>query len=213
MKKSLLIIVCFAVVILAGIITVTIKNRNRLLEPVPQLVTSQNRNMIGKINKVKADTGYVIKDPEGTIVESEGQTGRPEMKNNLICTYYDEDFEPSAITNIETTKEDDIYQIPELMFFNSNIVIFTQNNVGWNLQKGDQINLSFEKYPSEIENQAIEIGVLYNKALNKGEVLRDLEGTYTYTAEEPGEYYLYMIGGSTESITLKSGEIAVLAQK
>ena len=76
MKKSLLIIVCFAVVILAGIITVTIKNRNRLLEPVPQLVTSQNRNMIGKINKVKAYTGYVIKDPEGTIVESEGQTGR-----------------------------------------------------------------------------------------------------------------------------------------
>ena len=213
MKKSLLIIVCFAVVILAGIITVTIKNRNRLLEPVPQLVTSQNRNMIGKINKVKADTGYVIKDPEGTIVESKGQTGRPEMKSNLICTYYDEDFEPSAITNIETTKEDDIYQIPELMFFNSNIVIFTQNNAGWNLQKGDQINLSFEKYPSEIENQAIEIGVIYNKALNKGEVLRDLEGTYTYTAEEPGEYYLYMIGGSTESITLKSGEIAVLAQK
>lgn len=213
MKKRTLVIVCAAVVILAGITAIIAQNRNRPLEPVPQLITSKNRNMIGKINNVKSDTGYVTKDPEGNVVEAKDQNDQPVAKSDYIQTYYNENFTPSAIAEIETLEEDNIYKIPELMFFNSNVVIYTQNKSGWNLQKGDQIHLNFEVYPSKIGNQAFEIGVIYNKVLNKGEVFQDLTGTYTYTAEEPGEYFIYMIGGSTESISLKTGEITLQPQR
>ena len=209
LKKTTLIVCVLVIVVIGGILIMTTSNKNQVLEPVPQLITSRNKNMIGKINTANYDTGYVITDAENNIVESKGQSSQSAAQSSYVNKFYNKDFMPTAITAFDTNEENGVYKIPEIMFFNSNVVIFTNDGKGWNLEKGNKINVIYEKYQSEIGDQVIEIGTIYNKVLNSGEQDNDLQGSYSFTADNSGEYYLYMIGGSTESITLKGGEITV----
>lgn len=88
-------------------------------------------------------------------------------------------------------------------------VITNSDDSAWEFRQKDLITLKFEKYESEIENQNLIIGIIQDGVLRKGESYRDLEGEYTYEVLQDGEYYIYLLNGSSDPISLKKGEIKI----
>lgn len=89
-------------------------------------------------------------------------------------------------------------------------MIFTQKDgEGWFCQPGDRLDYTFEKYPSSVvEEQSMAIGIIKDGVLYESDAISDLSGHYSVDIEEAGEYYIYLIGASSDYLALKEGSIA-----
>jgi hypothetical protein len=56
-----------------------------------------------------------------------------------------------------------------------------------------------------VENQTLVIGVIKDGVLKEGIPFRSKDGVFTFTAEEDGEYFLYLLSASTEYQTIREG--------
>ncbi len=50
-------------------------------------------------------------------------------------------------------------------------------------------------------------GYVLNGKMIKGKTFSDLSGSYKLTADESGEYYIYMVNSSSEYVAFKEGSI------
>ena len=100
---------------------------------------------------------------------------------------------------------------PALTADNGVIGVFTDNGKGWNLNAGDMLSLSFEKYPMDNgQKQTIMIGCMKDGKMEKGEIYREeMTGTYQFDCIEKGEYNLYFINLSSDPVSLKEGRVEV----
>lgn len=74
----------------------------------------------------------------------------------------------------------------------------------------DNIVISFDKYKSDITvSQDLIIGYVKDGIMYEGEVFDELSGKYSFSPDEKGEYFFYLLSGSSDYLSLKSGNLEV----
>jgi hypothetical protein len=175
--------------------------------PKVELITKENRHLVGK-----QEQGTTVKLKEDEVLEFKKEQGQYDYslpKNNMIKEVVD--GQEMAVDSIVEVKVVD-NKTPEVMIPNGAMGIFYQEKKkGWECKKGDIIEWSFEKYPisESIMNQSLSIGYIMNGKMNKSESYQDLTGRYSLTAPEDGTYYIYFIGTSSDTISMKEGLIQI----
>lgn len=160
-----------------------------------QLVTKNNRELIGKGISINADQVNAH-----TVVENKSK----------IIREYDSSMTYDNITEIVLkSNSENKYTTPEIILINGAPCIFTKDDgSGWTLSKGDVISFEYEKYPSEIiDKQVLVIGYILNGKLYSGEAFGDLDGEYKLEIEGDGEYYIYVTSASSDYLTLREGSL------
>lgn len=101
--------------------------------------------------------------------------------------------------------------IPEIILINNSLCVLTQDNgKGWELTDKDNIVISFDKYKSDITvSQDLIIGYVKDGIMYEGEVFDELSGKYSFSPDEKGEYFFYLLSGSSDYLSLKSGNLEV----
>ena len=75
----------------------------------------------------------------------------------------------------------------------------------------DELVYQFEKYPSEaIDQQTLVVGYVLDGVMYPGEKFTELSGEYRFKIEAPGEYFIYVVNGSSDPLSLKNGEINIV---
>lgn len=91
------------------------------------------------------------------------------------------------------------------------VILKKEDGSGWNLKKGETLQVQLDLYPSEINygsGQGIIYQYIYNGKLMK-EVYSetDLSQNYELKAAKSGEYYICLAGASSDPITIEYGKI------
>ena len=104
-----------------------------------------------------------------------------------------------------------MYIITEIILINNSLCVLTQDNgKGWELTDKDNIVISFDKYKSDITvSQDLIIGYVKDGIMYEGEVFDELSGKYSFSPDEKGEYFFYLLSGSSDYLSLKSGNLEV----
>ncbi len=185
-------------------------------------INDANRVYVGK--ELKAGQAEVRKESEIREKAAAGVSSKKEseityqMPDFIKSIESDDPFNfPYAMDTFESKKEDGYYTIPEVIFTNNSMVIFTKEGAkGWKLKKGQTPHFEAEEYPSQAiggRGQAIIYTyTLDGKLMNKdysGHGRYGLSQKYALKAEKSGEYYLCLIGASSDSISIKSGRLYV----
>lgn len=106
------------------------------------------------------------------------------------------------------------YSIPEFVFENGDIAIFTKSDTqGWGLQKGDTLTLSFaqnvkENPRADAIGDNISIGIIKNGVPHTLTTEKNLTIQYEYTADKDSTYYFFVQNASAASVVIKQGTIA-----
>lgn len=86
----------------------------------------------------------------------------------------------------------------------------TDTIMPWELTDKDNIVISFDKYKSDITvSQDLIIGYVKDGIMYEGEVFDELSGKYSFSPDEKGEYFFYLLSGSSDYLSLKSGNLEV----
>lgn len=153
------------------------------------VVTDENRGLIGK--EVVSDDGIIVSDGA--------------------------DDELGEISEDSTEVENQLFEVvdgvtPEIIMTNGAVAVFYQEEYnGWQCEAGDKLVFEFEKYESEVtESQALVVGYVLDGVMYESEnVFRELEGRYELEVQRAGEYYIYLISGTSDYLTVKEGKIWV----
>ena len=122
---------------------------------------------------------------------------------------------PNTITEFAVTGDSGRYTTPEIIFGNNDLVIFEkEDGSGWKLDKGETLVFQVTEYESEINwgrGQIISFYYICNRDILKGktEPRKALDQTFEITAEKDGEYYICLLGASSDPISLKEGSIVI----
>lgn len=213
-KWTIRLLVAVLIIGTASITAFAIREHLLLKDGSAEIISDSTRKYIGKESHGEA----TIMDADGNIVSSpngQDSAAQSNEKSSLITSIQDNNTSlPKTMTEIVVTLENDVYTTPEVIFPNNAMIIFCkENGDGWDLQKGDKLIFKAEEYPSEVthgKGQAISYlyirnGKLMNRELS-GE--KTLNQHYELTAEKKGEYFLCLIGASSDPIALKSGVIS-----
>lgn len=163
---------------------------------------------------------YIVNDGKGNYTDSYGNSANnieglirnyPAV-SRLVMAIEDEMLEPDSYTEIKPLKEKPkkiIY--PELTVENNSVCILTKDDgSGWTLKKGDSLVYEFEKEESIIvDNQTLLVGIIQDGVMKEGVVFRENDGVLSVTAEEDGEYFVYLLSASSEYQTIREGTMKV----
>lgn len=76
--------------------------------------------------------------------------------------------------------------------------------------RGDYAFLSnFYPAPVSYMGQDLIIGYVKDGIMYEGEVFDELSGKYSFSPDEKGEYFFYLLSGSSDYLSLKSGNLEV----
>ena len=180
------------------------------------LIDDSNRHLIGTETN---DRSYIIlKDgvytnEKGKVVDIEelAKSSSEFPESRIVKSSLMPNFIPSSIVEIPTDKSDEMYIIPEIILINNSLCVLTQDNgKGWELTDKDNIVISFDKYKSDITvSQDLIIGYVKDGIMYEGEVFDELSGKYSFSPDEKGEYFFYLLSGSSDYLSLKSGNLEV----
>ncbi|NFO05629.1 hypothetical protein FDB23_16475 [Clostridium botulinum] len=165
-----------------------------------QYITEENKGLIGTETIYSKNNSYLKSTNEQYTLES----------NHIIKDIDAEMALDSApISEFIVKKENDKYITPEIIGANGSISVFTkEDGSGWTLNKGEELTINFNKYKSKIvKDQNIIIGYVLNGKMIKGKTFSDLLGSYKLTADESGEYYIYIVNSSSDYVAFKEGSI------
>lgn len=178
------------------------------------VVDDSNRHLVGK--ELQSDY-YIVYDGEyytdsygNSATEIDDLIDDKPASSRLVNDIEAEPLDPSSYTEIRPQNvrgKSTVY--PELIMVNNSVCILTkENGSGWELEKGDVIIYGYEKIKSDVvENQALNIGVIQNGVMKEPIVFRSEGGVFSFTAEEDGEYFIYLHSASSDYLTIKEGII------
>lgn len=190
------------------------------------LITDENRDLVGKeMHNLTAS----VYDKDGNLVSGPGLAPEPTLEDVMKETDIIKDIEPAAgtnepfplphsVTHFAVKENGNSCTTPEIIFDNGVMVIFTkEDGSGWHLKKGETLVFESTEYPSEInavtpdKGQCVGFYYVFNNTLmRKSDTsLRELDLKYELTAEQDGEYYICLIGASSDPISLMEGKIYV----
>lgn len=91
------------------------------------------------------------------------------------------------------------------------VILKKEDGSGWNLKEGETLQVQLDLYPSEINyggGQGIIYQYIYNgKLMNEVYSETDLSQNYELKAAKSGEYYICLVGCSSDPITIEYGKI------
>lgn len=70
-------------------------------------------------------------------------------------------------------------------------------------------NLSSDAFTIKSLSQDLIIGYVKDGIMYEGEVFDELSGKYSFSPDEKGEYFFYLLSGSSDYLSLKSGNLEV----
>ena len=151
-KKSLEManITCSGMILSASSIVFAVKYWQFPNDGGTQLVTEENRELIGESIQGTA----LVYDSEGNLInkeDAESVSGLYDWENcPMIQQIEDKTAIPNTFTVIPVKKRGTQYQIPEVMFTSEALVIFTkEDGSGWELSEGDEIQIHLEEYETK----------------------------------------------------------------
>lgn len=185
-----------------------------------ELINDTNRDLVGKALTIEVPKIY---DSEGNFVNEEEWLdfyGAPDPNlfdwttSSMIRKVDSDAHVPATIDEFTVQEDNGKFITPEVIFPNNAMVIFTKKDgSGWHLNKGETLWFEVEEYPSEInweKGQCVHFQYIFNGTLMDGEVIRGtLNLVYELTADKSGEYYICMVGGSSDPISLKEGKLVI----
>lgn len=189
-------------------------------KPGAEEINDTNQEYVGKGLKAADVTVDSLAKAREEAASRVKKPKKPEIRYEIpgfIKSIESEEHLPYAMDTFEARKENGYYTTPEVIFTNNAMVIFTkEGNKGWKLKKGQTLHFKAEEYPSEVtwgRGQAIiYTHILDGKLMNQeydGHGRHGLSQKYDLPAEKDGEYYLCLIGASSDSISLKNGRLYV----
>lgn len=156
---------------------------------------------------------YALSYGKGKVVDIEelAKSSSEFPESRIVKSSLMPNFIPSSIVEIPTDKSDEMYIIPEIILINNSLCVLTQDNgKGWELTDKDNIVISFDKYKSDITvSQDLIIGYVKDGIMYEGGVFDELSGKYSFSPDEKGEYFFYLLSGSSDYLSLKSGNLEV----
>lgn len=179
------------------------------------LIDEFNRHLVGKEGEGESK---VIDESEKYVYE-QGMTEPTEAiwkTSTIIKSVENGMMPPNSITEFNTKETDGSYVTPEIMLDNGDMVIFTkQDGSGWYLNEGESLFFEVEEYKSETgmgRGQTVGYHQIYNGTVMQEpvSVINTMEQKIELVAENSGEYYLGLIGYSSDLISLKEGKISVV---
>lgn len=183
-------------------------------------INDSNRDYVGKRLMAPDVTVKSLEEFRKEQASRLNKQTKPEIQYEipgLIKSIESEEHLPYAMDLFEAEKEDGYYTTPEVIFTNNAMVIFTkEGNKGWKLKKGQTLHFEVEEYPSEVTWGRGQV-IIYTHILNGKLMNEEYEGhgrhglyqKYDLKAEKDGEYYLCLIGASSDSISIKNGRLYV----
>ena len=179
------------------------------------LVDDSNRDLVGKEQHGEA----TVIDKEGNIISGPPEVSLPTIEeliadSEIITSTEGSSFTPNSISYFSTSSEGTCSITPEVIFLNASMVVFTrEDGSGWELSEGDRLIFEAEEYPSVIDlpgkGQTVAFMYICNGHLmNEDSVSKQaLDLHFKLQAEQTGEYYICLVGASSDSISLKEGTI------
>lgn len=175
------------------------------------LIDDSNRHLVGK---GLHGEGHVIGPDEEIVCPEEPSDGIWETTAR-IKSYKNVIISPNSITEFAVSGDTEPYITPEIIFGNNDLVIFEkEDGSGWELNEGDILVFQATEYPGE-SNHGNGQGIMYFYICDgeisdgKSEPRKQLNQTFELTAEKTGEYYICLLGVSSDPISLKEGKIII----
>lgn len=175
------------------------------------LIDDTNRHLVGK---GLHGEGQIIGADEEIEIPDEPSDGIWETTAR-IKSYKNVSISPNSITEFAVSGDAEPYITPEIIFGNNDLVIFEQEDgSGWKLNKGETLVFQATEYKSEVNHgkgQIIDYFYICNGEILDGnsEPSKTLYQTFELTAEKAGEYYICLLGASSDPISLKEGKIII----
>lgn len=166
-----------------------------------ELINDENEHLIGKeltYNTEKESASQEMYD----IFE----------KSDIVKTIEKDAHIPRVVEEIAVTEKNGVFLVPEFIFTNDSMAILKkEDGSGWNLKKNESLQIELKLYPSEINygrGQSIIYQYVYNgKLMKKLNSEHGLSQSYDLKAPKPGEYYICLVGGSSDPVTIEYGKI------
>ena len=186
-------------------------NYQNLYQKSLALIDDSNRHLVGK---GLHGEGQIIGADEEIEVPDEPSDGIWETTAR-IKSYKNVSISPNSITEFAVSGDAGQYITPEIIFGNNDLVIFEQEDgSGWELNEGETLMIQATEYEAET-NGGHGQGIMYfyicdGEILDgKSEPRKELNQTFELTAEKSGEYYICLLGVSSDPISLKEGKIVI----
>lgn len=216
-KPKIVLRLLIAALIIMGLAISGLAITNNLFRNGAAYIDDTNKELIGK--ELPYEGEVTIKDKSGNIISGKEPSTNIDQSNQLIeestiiKSIDDNAVIPSSINYFPVKQSKNFYTTPEVIFTNGAMIVFTkEDGSGWNLKHLETLTFETEMYPSEItygRGQGITYGYIYNGELitenNRYEPGLDI--SYNLQADKEGEYYICLIGASSDSIALKEGKI------
>lgn len=175
------------------------------------LIDDTNRHLVGKgLHGQGLVTGA---DEEIEFPDNASKTSWD--TTSLIKSHQNVSIGPNSITEFAVSDDSGQYITPEIIFGNNDLVIFEkEDGSGWELNQGETLVFQATEYKAESNHgngQIIDYFYICNgEILNgKSEPRKTLNQTFELTAEKAGEYYICLLGASSDPISLKEGKIVI----
>lgn len=170
------------------------------------LIDGENEKFIGKEvhdnSQLESSKGFLGKQGAGNTASNDV------VKNVVIESFADGVIKPINITNFQTTDN----MTPEVIIPNGSAATFGQtNSTGWMCNTGNDLVYQFDKYPSEsTDQQTLVVGYVLDGVMYPGEKFTELNGEYRFKVEKTGEYFIYLLNGASDPLSLKGGNIHIV---
>lgn len=183
------------------------------------LIDDSNRFLIG--TEIK-DDGYIVYDQgvyrnqDGEIVDITDISDALKDSRIISSISVEENpnYMPASIVEVPVKNIDENeWSVPELLLVNNSVCIFTKmGGDGWDLDSGENIQINFSKYKSEVVNQQnLLIGYIQNGVMRSWNSFKEDEGIYSLTIPQDGTYYFYVLSASSDYLALKESRLSILS--
>ena len=165
-----------------------------------QVLTADNKKYIGKSIFLEIDESNISKSPDDT---NEPIAEESYEEKNIL--------ENNKLVKVEINGDKDKFQVPGIILTpNSPLLFSLENDMGFDLNKGDKITFQFEKYPSEIiEEQSLLVGLIKDDKTIHSDIFKNISDNFEYEIETSGVYYLFVESFSSDYLSLYDSEIQI----
>ena len=218
--QKVAVILLVASIGLAGLVAVSptvqatvIRRITEWIDSNVEILTEENRFLIGKemFNpNITVSSGDEWDEQIGELEDETMHMASVIIPDNpIIHSVANENCVPgSSIQEITSSKN----RTPEIIVPNGAMAVFSVGNAeGWTCGSGDTIIWRFEKYPMESgASQTLGVGYVKDGVMHEMQVFRDsLNGEYKLSVHEQGVYHIYVIGLSSDPISIKESKIEI----
>lgn len=213
MKKALLL---FSVLCICVCLSIFFTNQKTELESDTlqiELITGNNRHKIGKeilsqaAPEVSNENDFYPLSVDGL----ESCVADIEIPENPFYTSIASSLCHPGNSVQEIVTHDNM--VPEIIIPNGAVGVFSKGDLsGWSCNAGCILSWSFEKYPMDSGiAQTLGVGYIKDGIMYEMEAFKEsLDGTYHLSVQEDGIYHIYVIGLSSDPISLKGSDIQMM---